>query len=281
MHLGAARGPDWRVGDLVVTALSDGWLDIPTDRILQDPGQTAADFAAAGRALPPRLGINCFVVRAGDRLALIDTGSGVSMGPGAGALPDSLALAGIDPARVDTVLLTHIHPDHSGGLRGADGAARFPGAELVVHQADLDFWCDPQGGAAGREALHSRHRDAVFQTRAHADRLRPITRRAEVFPGITALPAPGHTPGHTAYRIDSGGQSLLIWGDAVHVAPVQVPRPQVGMAFDIDPVAAAQSRRMLFDLAADGGMALAGMHLDFPGDARLFRAPQGYRIELG
>lgn len=279
MHQGAARGPDWAIGQITVTALSDGALDIPADKILQDSGLTAQQFASAGRAFPPRLAVNAFLIRHGARLALIDTGSGQSMGPLSGALADSLALTGIEPGMIDTVLLTHIHPDHSNGLRLPDGSARFPNAELVVHQGDLDFWCDPQGGAAANPALRSRHADAAYQIGAHADRLRPLTGQAQVFPGVTALPAPGHTPGHTAYRIDDGAVSMLIWGDAVHVATVQVPNPQVGMAFDIDPATAIASRRRLFDMAVADELAVAGMHLDFPGRARLARTPGGYQLE--
>jgi glyoxylase-like metal-dependent hydrolase (beta-lactamase superfamily II) len=281
MHRAAARGPDWTVGQITVTALSDGALDIPADRILQDPDLTARQFAAAGRAFPPRLAVNAFLIRNGARLALVDTGSALSMGPLSGALQDSLMLAGVTPDQIDTVLLTHIHPDHSNGLRLPDGRARFPRAELVVHQHDLDFWCDPGGGAAARPALQSRHVDAAFQIAAYADRLRPLRAGAQVFPGVTALPAPGHTPGHMAYRVDDGSASLLIWGDAVHVAQVQVANPDVGMVFDIDPATAIASRRRLFDMAVAGGLPVAGMHLDLPGPARLTRGPGGYRLEAG
>jgi len=122
---------------------------------------------------------------------------------------------------------------------------------------------------------------SVCQIGAYADRLRPLTGAGSVFPGVTALHAPGHTPGHNIYRIDDGAESLLIWGDTVHVPTVQVPHPEVSMAFDIDPARAIASRRQLFDMVTADDLTVSGMHLDFPGRARLSRVPGGWRLELG
>jgi glyoxylase-like metal-dependent hydrolase (beta-lactamase superfamily II) len=100
----------------------------------------------------------------------------------------------------------------------------------------------------------------------------------EVFPGVTAMPFPGHTPGHSGYMVASGKDSLLIWGDIIHIPEIQIPRPEVTMAFDIDPVQAAATRRRVFDMVATDGQAVAGMHMHFPGFLHLVRRGDGYAM---
>lgn len=266
------------LGRMEVIALCDGHLDLAPDNLRFDPDTARTLLSASPAGYPPRIDVNAFLLRTEDRCALVDTGAGGSMGPNLGALAGQLAAAGVDAAVVDTVLLTHVHPDHSNGLADAEGAACFANAELVLHAADLDFWCDPAKLTQGPEPLRQRRAMAIRQTGAYADRLRPFTAETEVFPGVTALPLPGHTPGHCGYLLASGGDTLAIWGDTVHVAEVQVPHPEATVAFDIDPAAAVASRRSMFDRVAAEGMAVLGMHLPFPGLARLERAGAGYRL---
>jgi glyoxylase-like metal-dependent hydrolase (beta-lactamase superfamily II) len=268
-----------RFGAVEVIALCDGQLALPPDALRLDPGTLAARLAEAPGD-PLRIDVTCFAIRAGGRVALVDAGAGGSMGPGLGALPRRLGEAGIVAEDIDTVLLTHIHPDHSNGLCDDTGTARFPRAELAVQAADLDFWCDPAKLSQGPEPLRQRRAAARRATGAYGDRLRPLTGAAEVFPGVTALPLPGHTPGHCGYLIDTGGAPVVIWGDTVHVAAVQVGHPQASVAFDIDPQGAVASRRGMFEMAAAEGLAVLGMHLAFPGLARVERAGAGYRLEL-
>jgi glyoxylase-like metal-dependent hydrolase (beta-lactamase superfamily II) len=261
-----------------VIALCDGHLDLAPESLRFDRAAAQALLAASPAGFPPRIDVNCFALRRAGRCALVDTGAAESMGPKLGALAGRLAAAGIDPAEVDTVLLTHIHPDHSNGLADAAGAACFPNAELVVHAADLAFWCDPDRISEGPEPLRQRRAMAIRQTGAYADRLRPFATEAEVFPGVTALPLPGHTPGHSGFLLACGDETVAIWGDTVHLAAVQVPHPEATVAFDIDPEAAVASRRRMFDLVASAGMGVLGMHLPFPGLARLERSGAGYRL---
>lgn len=270
-----------KLGAMEVIALSDGHLDFAPENLRFDPEAARALLVGSTAGYPPRIGVNCFVLRTAGRCALVDTGAGDGMGASLGALPGRLAAAGIDQGEIDTVLLTHIHPDHSNGLATANGAARFAGAELVVHADDIAFWCDPAKQAEGPEPLQQRRAMAVRQTGAYADRLRPFAAEAEVFPGVTALPHPGHTPGHSGYLLASEGETLMIWGDTVHIAAVQVPHPEATVAFDIDPQAAVASRRRMFDRVATDGLAVLGMHLGFPGLARLERSGDGYRLVAG
>jgi glyoxylase-like metal-dependent hydrolase (beta-lactamase superfamily II) len=265
-----------RVGDIIVTALSDGYLDAPYTVMRMTPQDADAILAGHFRPSPPRIAVNAFAIYSGDRLALIETGSGSSMGPTLGWLPQNLSLAAIDPAQIDTILLTHVHPDHSNGLVGDAGEINFPAAELRVHEDEVAHWHDDGQMARATERQRVRYFEAARRQLApYRDRLRTF-RKGEVFPGITAIPIPGHTPGHTAFLIQSGGESLLIWGDTVHVPEIQVARPDVTMEFDTDPNAAAAMRRHVFDMAVSNGLLIAGMHLHFPTFGRMAKRAGDY-----
>lgn len=267
----------WRIGGFELWQLADGVLEIGVDKVLAPPERVAARLAETGRTLPPRLPVNAFLIRREGRLALVDTGAGETMGPGLGALPGVLEGLGIDPAAIDTVMLTHVHPDHSNGLRLPGGAARFPNAALVVHEADLAFWCDA-GRVSDDPALRSRQEMARWQLAPYAGRLRAFATETEVFPGVTALPLPGHTPGHSGYLIADGGDRLLIWGDVTHLPELQVPHPEAGMVFDIDRAQAEATRRAVLARVASEGITVAGMHLPGSGLGRVEAAGGGYRF---
>jgi glyoxylase-like metal-dependent hydrolase (beta-lactamase superfamily II) len=267
-----------RIGDIVVTALSDGYLD-GTVEVMQnitpdDATRILSDAFRPGR----RTSVNCYLVYSAGRLALIETGSGDYLLPTAGKLQQNLKAAGVDPASIETVILTHMHPDHSAGLTDPKtGAKLFPNAELVVHENEPRHWQDDSAMAQASE----RARKLYFQcAREQMAPYHNVTQRfngsVEVFPGVTSVPLHGHTPGHSGYMISSGKDSLLIWGDIVHVPEVQVPRPEVTMEFDTDPHAAAATRKRIFDIVATDRQLIAGMHVHFPGFAYVAKHGDGY-----
>ncbi len=267
-----------QVGDILVTALNDGHQDAPlTSMAGIATEEAAALLQAAFRPVPRRTAVNGFLIRSGGRTALVDAGCG-PIKPTTGRLAANLAAAGVAAEAIDTVLMTHLHPDHFGGLTGPGGAPLFPAATLRLHEAEQAHWQDD----AAMEREDPARRAAFFggaraRLAAYADRTSPFT-SGEVFPGVTAIPLPGHTPGHTGFMVASGGKSLLIWGDIVHVPEVQVPRPEATMAVDVDPAQAAATRRRIFDQVATDRQAIAGMHLHFPAFAHLARDGAGYRL---
>ena len=269
-----------RIGDIVVTAVSDGTLERTHEMMIDVPEVEAQRHLAAQCRTSFVLSVNAFLIHAGDRLALVETGSGDYLGPTAGHLLENLAAAGVAPAEIDTILLTHMHPDHSAGLTDrATGKAHYANAELVVHENEPRHWLHDDAAMAKGTEREKRlmFQQAREQTAPYLGRLRTFT-EGEVFPGVTALPIPGHTPGHTGYLIESGGERLLIWGDVVHMPEVQVPRPEVSMVVDTDPAAAAASRRRIFDMVASESLLVTGMHLHFPGFAHVMRDGASYRL---
>jgi glyoxylase-like metal-dependent hydrolase (beta-lactamase superfamily II) len=173
------------------------------------------------------------------------------------------------------VLATHLHPDHVGGLIDDQGRAVFPNAELVVHEAEPRFWNDDTVMANAPDDMKAFVTLARTTMAAYGNRMRQVS-QGEVLPGITAVPAPGHTPGHTGWLLSSGGDSLLIWGDIVHMPGVQFARPDVGVGFDVDGAQAIATRQRIMDMAATDRLRVAGMHLDFPAFGHVARTGQGY-----
>lgn len=264
-----------RIGDIVVTAISDGYLDASYEFMRNiEPRDAERLLKDAYRPAPPRVSVNSFVIHSGGRVALVDTGSAASMGPTLGHMPKHLADAGIDIASIDTILLTHMHPDHSNGLTDPNGVAKFPNVELVVSERDVEHWHDDAAMVRATERQKLRFFQwAREQIKPYQDRRRDA--RGEVFPGVTAMPLYGHTPGHTGYLVESKGEQLLIWGDIVHIPDVQTRRPDVSMEPDTDGEAAVATRRRIFDMVAADRLLAAGMHMHFPGFLNLNRRPDG------
>ena len=262
------------VGDMVLTAILDGVLFGDYSLVNGiDPTEAARVQTAQFRPGKPIIAINCFVVHHQDRVILIDTGAGPNFD--GGQLPSALNAAGVQPDSVDTVLLTHLHPDHAGGLATKDGRAFFPNAELVLHADEAAFWLETANPPAEMAPFFEGTKASVAPYR---DRMRTFT-RGEVAPGIEAMPLQGHTPGHTGYHLASGSDQLVIWGDIVHLPVLQSRHPEVTMVFDIDPDQARAQRRRMFDKVASEGALVAGAHLDFPALAHIERGTEGsYRV---
>jgi len=268
-----------KIGDIVVTSISDGYLDGNLDVMRNVDVDKAHQILKDAFRPARRTSVNTFLIHSKGRTAIIDTGSGNYLLPTAGFVQRNLASAGIDPKSIDTVLLTHMHPDHSAGLTEMQsGRLLFPNAELVMHENELPHWFDDGAMAKADERskklffLAGREQVAPYQNRTR------LFKQGEVFPGVTAVPSHGHTPGHTAYLVASGDDQLMIWGDTVHVPEVQTAFPEAGMAFDTDLAAAAAARKRMFDRVATDGILIAGMHLHFPAFSRLARRGDAYAL---
>jgi glyoxylase-like metal-dependent hydrolase (beta-lactamase superfamily II) len=264
------------VGDIEVTAVNDGMLELdPSMYPSADKAEAEQLLAAAHRGPKIPTVVNAYVASVGDTLVLIDTGTAGLFGPTLGKVPVNLAAAGFDPAAVDVMFITHLHPDHAGGLIDASGKAAYPNAELVVSEKDYAFWHDDGMMSQAPAEFKPFFQGARAAVKPYASRLRKVA-GGEIVPGLTAAPAPGHTPGHTMVRIASGKDTLLVWGDVVHTAALQVPHPEWGISFDTDVGQAAATRKAVFDQVASDGLTVAGMHLDFPGIGNISRTKAGY-----
>lgn len=271
-----------RVGDLQVTALFDGVVALGRERVVEiDPAIVTRSLQ--GRFVPEsadglQTAVNAFLVRDGERVVLVDAGTGQCFGPGLGHVLQNLRAAGVDPADIDDVLVTHAHPDHLCGIADPQGRPAYPNATVWLSQADAVYWLDPASEARVPEAKRAGFvlaRTAVAPYQAQG-RLRSFQPGQPLPAGAQALDTHGHTPGHVSYRFQSKGQSLLIWGDVLHFHAVQFAHPEAAFDADVDRPAAIASRRAMLAEASKGQWWVAGAHLPFPGFGHVRREGQAY-----
>ncbi|HEY1089736.1 MAG TPA: MBL fold metallo-hydrolase [Burkholderiaceae bacterium] len=268
------------LGDFEVTALSDGTVELPVDKLLAAPAAaTNATLQHSFLRSPLETSVNGYLINTGTKLVLIDTGAGVMFGPTLGRLLSNLKAAGYTPEQVDEIYITHFHGDHMGGLL-EKGLASYPNAVVRMARAEADYYLSKAKMAAAPEAARGAFAGAMKATQPYADsgRIKPIDGDAELVPGIRSVLTSGHTPGHTIYQVESKGQRLIVWGDLMHVAAVQFPDPTVTISFDTDSKVMLPQRLKIFAEAAASGALVAGAHLSFPGLGHLRAEGKGYQF---
>jgi glyoxylase-like metal-dependent hydrolase (beta-lactamase superfamily II) len=267
-----------KIGTIDVIALSDGTAGFEVLEMLSEPKEAQKLLAKAYVKSPVDASVNAFLIQLGQRRILIDTGSGELLGPKLNKLPVSLSAVGVSPEQITDILLTHIHPDHSGGL--TVGSRRvFPGAVVHVDKRELDFWTDKAVGEKLPEPSKS-----FFQTVEKtvgpyiaSKQIQTFDGATRLFTGIRAIPAYGHTPGQTFYALEDNGEKLVFLGDTIHAPDVQFDAPSITIKFDIDQKLAAIQRERAFADAAKNGYLVAFAHMYFPGVGRVRKEGNHYR----
>jgi len=267
------------LGDFEVTALSDGTVGLPVDTLLKGISIHNLNKALKHhhQSLPVETSVNGFLINTGTRLVLIDTGAGALFGPTLGKLVQNLKAAGYQPEQVDEIIITHLHPDHVGGL-SVNGQRVFPNAVVRAEQEDADHWLSADNLAQAPEESKGFFQGAQAMLKPYVDAgmFKPFTGDTELLPGLRAQVTHAHTPGHSTIAVESKGQRLLIIGDLIHVAAVQFAHPKVSIGFDSDNKNAVKQRIKVFNKIAKNGDLTAAAHLSFPGLGHIRKTAIGY-----
>ncbi|MGD8105066.1 MBL fold metallo-hydrolase [Pantoea sp. FN0302] len=269
-----------KLGKLRITAVSDGTVTIPLNTLLTNISPEKLRQAMARDAMTPHAetSINAYVIDDGKKRILVDTGAGELFGNRGGHLLANLAAAGYPSESINAVLLTHIHADHSAGV-SRSGKLAFPNADVYVDKRDVDFWLNPSNvnQVEAGEAHTFAESERTLRPVINAGRLKTFLAPATLVNGIRAESAAGHTPGSVLYRVESEGQTLVLWGDIIHARAVQMSDPHVAIHFDVNRQQAIKTRERILKQAAEQGYWVAAAHISFPGLGHVKREGSGYR----
>jgi glyoxylase-like metal-dependent hydrolase (beta-lactamase superfamily II) len=267
------------VGDFMVTALQDGVINL-NPKGLQGiaPDQVQKLYAAAYLLKPEGVptSVNAYLVDTGAHRILVDGGNADCYSWKLDGIAVNLRAAGYKPEDIDTIVLTHLHGDHVCGLATADGKPAYPNATVWAAEDEAKYWFDEKLAASLPEGLRptlAKIRGALQSYGAAFHTFKPGD---AIVPGVRIVPAPGHTPGHTAFMFESKGAAFLAFGDIVHFYTIQFPHPQASVGSDSNAKQAVSTRRALFAAAAKDGTVVAGSHLPFPGIGHIRKQGNGY-----
>lgn len=271
------------LGDYQLTALYDGTWFVPLDdKFVRNADGNRVNKALTDAFLPPNVlpvTFTALLVNTGKRLILIDTGTAGQITDTAGVMLDNLRVAGVTPADIDTVVISHFHPDHIDGIKTKDGEKVFANAEIWLPEPEWTFWMDDANMGRFTEKVHRYFLNARRIFRDIAKEVHRFGPGAEVAPGILSIPAYGHTPGHTAFAVHSGNESLLVMSDTARNPYLFVRHPEWQPTFDMDGPMAVQARRRMLDRAAADRMLVEAYHFPFPACGHIVKNAATYEFE--
>lgn len=269
----------FKLGSVDVFALSDGSMALDPKKILHEKPKTLEKMLKESYLNSHvETSVNAYLVVLPKYKILVDAGAGTVFGPTLNKLTTSLNNAGYQPQDIDQIVITHMHGDHLGGIT-QDGKATFPNARLNIERQELDYWTNAKTfeGVKAPDANIVKQSLSLIKPYQKRNQLNAFAGKTQLFPGFTAIPMRGHTPGHCIYELESNGMRLQFWGDTLHVAAVQFQNPTITIDFDSDTQSAAASRQQLFTQAAKHKTFIALPHVSFPGLGRIRALDSGYQ----
>jgi glyoxylase-like metal-dependent hydrolase (beta-lactamase superfamily II) len=281
---GPAQAPGfyrYKVGDLVVTAINDGFARRPLEGFIRNAELSAVQAAMSAAFLPTdalSISFTTLVVEDGAQLTLLDTGNGDSGAPTSGVWMRNFRAAGFTPERVTRVVFSHFHGDHINGLRLKDGAATFPNAEVMVPAPEWAFWMDDARMGSAPEAMRGAFQNVRRVFSPIAANVKQFQPGAEVSRGIASVAAFGHTPGHTTFMISSGSAKLMFMADLTNHPALFVRNPDWSAIFDMDADVARATRRRMLDMAASEKTQVHFYHAPFPSTGFIAKSGSGFEF---
>jgi glyoxylase-like metal-dependent hydrolase (beta-lactamase superfamily II) len=278
----------YKVGDYECTSINDGARSFPMPDTFVTNVPKEQALAVAEAAYMPKgmvtVPFNPQLINTGSKLILIDCGNGVAtFEPSKGAVGrtlQNLSAAGVDPKSIDIVLMSHLHPDHTNGIRAADGSMAFPNAEIMVPAKEWEFWMSDENAAKAQSSEMMKNFFANVK-KIYAGIESKVTKYEwgkEVAPGITSIATPGHTPGHTSFAVASGNSKVLIQSDVTNIPEFFLRNPDWHVAYDVDGDLAQATRHKFYDMAAAEKATVVGFHFTFPSIGHVEKDGNGYRL---
>lgn len=272
----------FKVGSFTVTTVHDGFVSRPLEGFVRNAPLTEVQGVLRDAFLPTDRMVIPYTVTfldTGRDLVVFDSGNGVTpAGATIGRMLTNMQAAGIDPAKVTRVVMSHFHGDHVNGLLNAEGLAAFPNAEVIVPEAEIAWWGDATNETRSPEGQRANFANSARRLAPYAARMRRVGPDSEVIPGVRSVAAYGHTPGHSCYHIADGAEQMMFVADTTNRPELLARRPEFHIIFDFDAAAAEATRRRIYDRVATDRIRITGYHFPFPANGYLAKEGSGYRF---